>query len=601
MARLKTNMSLDAATAALQSIQPQLRDTTMPTGPGARESYLKAPFVAGLASGSRSGGQYRQPLFIMMATAITVLLIACANIANLLLARATARRHELSVRLAMGASRWRLSRQWLVESLLLSASGALLGMFLAAWGGQSLLHEMSTPASTAFLDLRPDWRVLAFTSAVAIAVATLFGVAPAIRASKLTAIEALTSHGRGSDEGRGRFASALVVIQVALSLMLVVAAGLFVRTFTTLAAVDLGFNQGRVLVVNVNTAPTRIEPSRRLELLERIRRDAGFIHDIRAAALSVITPVSGNGLGNRVEVLGVPALPENQLDSSTNFVSPSWFATYGIPLLVGRDFTDRDRVGTPDVAIVNQAFARKFLNGANPVGRFVREVYVGRAATAPQREIVGLVADATYHSLREPAPPTVYKPIAQVDPADPLLGFVSLSVAAASGSPAALAPRVVAAITNIHPDLSLTSHALASQVEGSLARERLLALLSGFFGVLALLLAAIGLYGLTSYGVSRRRSEIGIRLALGATPNTVIVTVLRHVAVLVSAGILAGTLLSWWMARFVAPALLYGLKPRDPLTIAGAALVLLVVGALAGWLPARRAAHIDPTQVLREA
>lgn len=601
MARLKADMSLDAATAALQSIQPQLREATMPRYPGARESYLKDPFVAGAAGGTRSGGQYREPLFIMMATAIIILLIACANIANLLLARATARRHELSVRLAMGASRWRLSRQWLVESLLLSATGALLGMFLAEWGGQLLLHEMSTPAATAFLELRPDWRVLAFTTAVAMTVAMLFGMAPAIRTSKLTAVEALKSYSRGSEERRGRFGSVLVVMQVALSLMLVIAAGLFVRTFTTLAAVDLGFEQGRVLLVNVNTAPARIEPSRRLEVLERIQRDVRLIPDVRAAALSVITPVSGNGLGNRVEVIGVPALSDNQLESSTNFVSPSWFSTYRIQLLAGRDFTDRDRLGTPDVAIVNQAFARKFLNGANPVGRFVREVYAGRAATAPQREIVGLVADATYSSLREPPPPTVYKPMTQLAPADSLLGFVSLSVAAASGSPAALAPRVVAAITNINPNLSLTSRALASQVEGSLSRERLLAMLSGFFGTLALLLSAIGLYGLTSYGVSRRRGEIGIRLALGAAPNTVIVTVLRQVAILVSVGILAGTLLSWWMARFVAPALLYGLTPRDPLTIAGAALVLLAVGALAGWLPARRAARIDPAQVLREA
>ena len=278
-----------------------------------------------------------------------------------------------------------------------------------------------------------------------------------------------------------------------------------------------------------------------------------------------------------------------------NLVSPGWFQTFGTRFIGGRDFSDRDTKSAPHVVIVNEAFARKFTNGANPIGHHFRQPeYPDRPAF--DQEIVGYVQDAVYRSLRAPVPPTMYVPIGQQ--AEAPTG-ISISVRAAGGSPALLTKSVAAALAAVHPDITMTFRPLAEQVKGSLIQERVVAMMSGFFGGLALLLAGLGLYGVTSYAVNRRRTELGIRMALGAGPAGVVGLVLRRVGVLVGAGVVVGGAVSWALARFVAT-LLYGLEPHDPMTLAGAAVLLGAIGALAGWLPARRASRIDPAQVLRE-
>jgi putative ABC transport system permease protein len=600
MVRLKSGQAIGAATAALRGVQPQIREATLPTDWPADElqAYLKGPFTlvpaaTGLSSLRRL---YQQPLLIMLAAVALVLLIACANIANLMLARATARRHEWSLRLALGASRWRLVRLLLTESLLLSGIGAGLGLLLANWAGRLLVQQISTHGNTFFLDLSLDGRVLTFTSAVTVLTVLLFGVAPAIRAATVAPMSALKDQARGtSSRAYTSHTSALVVVQVALSVVLVVSAGLFIRTFNSLEAVPLGFDREGVLVANIAGQRANIPPAERAATFERIRQQLRTAPNVKSAAVSFVTPVSGDSWNNRIEVSdGVP-LPERARQAKLNVVTPDWLATFGTRLVAGRDITERDTKDSPRVILVNEAFARQFLNGASPLGHSVRKTGVVRT---PPREIVGLVADAVYLNLREPPPPTMYVPLAQYDTALPV--NVAFSVRPVFGPPALLARSVAAAITSVRSDLDLTLIPLAVQVEESLTQERMTATLSAFFGGLALLLAGLGLYGVASYAVNMRRMEIGIRIALGAAPSSVVTLVLRRVAILVLIGVTIGGAAAMWASRFVAT-LLYGIAPRDPIVLIGSAVILAVVGILAGWLPARSASQIDPANVLKKS
>jgi putative ABC transport system permease protein len=600
MARLKPGQTVESATASLRAVQPQIREATMPQNwrPEHKASYLNQSLALKPAATGASGlrRRYQRPLLTILVVVGLVLLIACANIANLLLARATARRHELSVRLALGASRLRLARQLLAESLLLSGMGAALGLVFAQWVSSLLVSQLSTQTNYVFLDLSLDGRVLGFTAAIGIGTAVLFGTAPAFQAARVPPIEAMKEHGRGvSGDARASLGSALVIAQVALSLMLVVAAGLFIRTFASLANLNLGFDRNGVLVVTVNAQRLQLEPAARAALYERVQQAVLPVPGIANLALSVITPVSGSAWNDLIVLPDGPPLPERDRMAYRNMVSPGWFETYRTPIRTGRDFTQADRAGAPQVAIVNETFARRYFNGQNPIGRTFRLMDRPDKA-APLMEIVGLAGDAVYRSLRDPVPPTMYFPIPQ---ADELPSSISLSVRAAGGSPAMLTRAVAAAIGDVNRDLSLTFRPLADQVDAAVIQERLVAMLSGFFGALALLLAGLGLYGVTSYAVTRRRTEIGIRMALGAAPAGVVRLVLRRVAVLVGMGIIAGAGASLWASRFVAT-LLYGTQPWDVSTLAAAIAVLAAIGALAGFLPARRASRIDPARVLRE-
>jgi putative ABC transport system permease protein len=329
-----------------------------------------------------------------------------------------------------------------------------------------------------------------------------------------------------------------------------------------------------------------------------VRQAVRAVPGVAGASLSVITPVTGQGWNGTVEISDVEPLPGRQAMTFKNAVTPDWFDTFGTPLTAGRYFDDRDRRGAPVVAIVNQAFVRRFMNGANPIGHIVRERPVpGLPNKDVPKEIVGVVADAVYRNLREPIPPTLYVPLAQLNESF-AVPSISLNVRSATGSPALLSRGIAAAVSTVNADVAVTFRPLATLVNASLTQERVIATLSGFFGGLALLLAGFGLYGVTSYAVSRRRAEIGIRMALGAAPGGVIRLVLARVALLVGTGVVAGIVVSLWVARF-AEALLFGLAPRDPATLAAAALILAAVGALGGWIPARRASRIDPAQVLR--
>jgi putative ABC transport system permease protein len=538
-----------------------------------------------------------------------VLLIACANIANLFLARAAARRHEFSLRLALGASRWRLARQQLVESLVLSGAGALAGLAMARWATDLLVRQLSTQANTVFLDTHLDWRAVAFTAAVTIAVSLLFGVVPAVRASAAESMEAMREHGRhmtqrarrglGGLTGPGVLDS-VVVGQVALSLVLVVGAGLFIRTFTTLATRDLGFDPDPVLLVRLDARGTGVAPAGRAALYERVADAVRATTGVAQASISDVTPVSGMILDGYVEVENGPRLMPPQNVSYKNTVTPGWFATCGTHFVAGRDFDDRDRLASPPLVIVNETFARRFLPGGNPVGRRIRNPSPAPGEQRGWMEVVAVVADATYLSLRDAVPATQYVPLAQQDGSGPFSSLVSLSIRTTGRAPSLLARSVAEAIALVDPNIAITFTPLKQQVDAALVQERIVAILSGFFGALALLLAGLGLYGVTAYAVTRRRTEIGIRMALGAQPGSVVRFVLGRVALTIAAGIVIGAGLSAWAAQFVA-SLLYGLEPRDPMTLAGAALTLSVVGATAGWVPARRAARIDPAAVLRDS
>jgi predicted permease len=600
MGRLRADQSLESAQTALRGVQPQVREATMPQDwrEDDKQNYLKEPLALDLAATGSSGlrARYQRPLTTLMVVVGLVLLIACANIANLLLARATARRHELSVRLALGASRARLARQLLSESLVLSGLGAILGLLFARWFSSLLVRQLSTATNNVHLEMALDWRVLGFTAGIAIATAVIFGTVPALRATRVDPHDAMKTQGRGI-AGQHRFAlgNLLVVVQVALSMVLLVAAGLFVRTFTSLANLNLGFDRQPILVASVNIQPLQLEPDMRADLLVRLREAAAATPGVASAALSVVTPVSGSTWSYRLELLDGKPIEIADKGVYVNMVSPEWFKTYGTKMLAGRDFTAADKRGAPAVVIVNEAFARKFTGGVNPMGRRVREP-ARPSSPNPEREIVGYVADAVYRSLREPVPATMYLPFDQ-NPTPP--SATSLSVRSARGAPALLTKGLAAALTGVNGGVAITFRPIADQVDAALTQERLVAMLSGFFGILALLLAALGLYGVTSYAVSRRRSEIGLRMALGAAPSGVVGMVLGRVALLVGLGVLVGLGTSFWASTLVAP-LLYGLPPRDPLTMTAAAFVLGAIGALAGWIPAQRAARIDPARVLRD-
>lgn len=608
--RLAPGQTAAQAEALLESQRAVMRDATMPTDwrPADMATFLSVPFTFDAAATGVSGlrDRYSRPLFVLLGIVALVLLIACANMANLLLAQSAARQRELVVRLSLGASRWQLVRQLLVESLLLAFLGAAAGLLLAFWASRALVAMLSSAASLVVLDLSLDWRVLGFATAVGIATALLFGVVPALRSTRLTPAAALRDHSRNvvASHGRIGLGHGLVALQIALSFVLVFGASLFVRTLVGLTTQEMGFQAERVLLTTVDLRRTALTAGERPAFFTRLSERVAQAPGVEAAAVSVLTPVSGSMWSTTVEVPGYEA-PERSRSVRLNAVTPGYLALMGTPVLRGRDIAAADRSGTPLVALVNEAFARTFFNGANPVGQtFSRRAPSQTVVRAPtnltvnqmqQLQIVGLVADAKYGDLRESPPPTAYLPWLQQPTAT---SASRISVRTAGPADAARA-TVLAALMEVEPEAVVSFRSLEQDLQLATTQERLVASLSAFFGGLALLLAAIGLYGVMSYAVTQRRNEIGIRMALGAEPGRVMRLVLGQVTLVTAAGLAAGILAAAGAGRFV-NGLLFGLATTDATMLGLAAAALALAALAAAAIPARRAARVDPMTALRD-
>ena len=599
LGRLHPGETAPQAEAKMKALAPEVNRATLPTNWDAdgQRQYLQRTFVLRPAATgfSETGSQYRKALFTLMAVVGLVLLIACANIANLLLARAAARQREISIRMAIGAARRRVVRQLMSESLLLSIFGAAGGLVFAVWGSRMLVRFLSKTGSDLQFDTAPDLRVLAFTMGVAVLTGLLFGLVPALRGTGVSPNNVLKERARGVAGGRFGLGRALVTGQVALSLMLLVGAALFLGTFRNLLSTDLGFSRHNILLVQAATMQSNIPKAQRprvfREIVERLRALPG----VASASSSVVTPISGSTWNNFVEPEGYSPKGKDDALVYFNRVSPGYFATMRMPLLLGRDFSEHDDAGALKVMLIGELSARRFFGKADPIGKTIRTESAGQPGKRDVYQVIGVVKDIKYEEVNENPLPTAYFACAQdTEP----WSEVTFEVRSDREVEASI-PAVRAAIGEVNRGISLEFRSFETQVNESLLQARMVALLSAFFGGLALLLAMIGLYGVTAYGVARRQAEIGIRMALGAQPGSVVWLVLREVAVMLAIGTLVGLGASLAAGRLVA-SLLYGVKPHDAAALALAAVVLGIATGMAAYLPAHRAARLDPMAALRE-
>jgi predicted permease len=600
LGRLKAGWTPERASAQLAAVSPGIFEATLPTNytPGSVKNYLQFKLGAVPAPSGFSSlrANYEGPLLLLMGVAGLVLLIACANLANLLLARASAREREVAVRLAIGASRGRIVRQLLAESLLVAALGATLGVLLAPTLSSSLVAFLTTNQDRIFVDLQTDWRVLLFTAAVGCLTSLLFGLTPAFRATRVAPLAAMKAGGRGLTSTRERFSlqRGLVVSQVAVSVVLLFGAFLFARTLQNLMGVELGFNDSGILVMDLDLRRAGVAQERVLEfkrdLLERVRQTPG----VSSAANTEIVPLSGSGWNNNILLPTAPgAEPAKHLVDFTA-VSPGYFRTLGIRLIAGRDFDQRETRTSQRTVIVNETFVAKVLGGANPLGRVFR-VETGPGEGERTYEIVGLVRNTKYRRLREEDRPLAFTADVQYPDPGPDASFIVQSGVPLRDLTASLKRTIMGA----NPAIIIDFAAYREMIRQTLTQEQLMASLSGFFGFLAAMLAMLGLYGVLSYFVARRRNEIGIRMALGADRGAVLRLVLRDAGIQVGAGLVLGGALAVFAARSAAT-MLFGLKPADPLTLAMALAALAAVALGASYLPARRAARLEPMTALRD-
>jgi putative ABC transport system permease protein len=595
--RLNAGWSFKQASAQLSGVAPGIYAATLPAkyDASARKDYLRFSLHAEPAATGASPlrKQYADPLWVLLSISGLVLLIACANLANLMLARAGARQREMALRLTLGASRLRLIRQLLAESLLLALSGAAIGIALAQGLGRVLIAYIGSAQNPVFLPTHPDLRVLSFTFGVALLTCVLFGVAPAIQAANAEPGTVMKASGRGLTAGRERFLlrRGLIVSHVALSLVLLVAALLFVRSFRNLLNLDAGFKQDDVLVADFDFSPVKVAIANRLEykreLLARVRNTPGVI----AATETTIVPLNGDGWN---EFIDIPSASITRKLVYFNAASTGYFHTLEVPMIAGRDFSENDAPTSPLEAIVNEQFARSFFPGSNPIGKTFDHRQEGGKPNLVYR-IVGLVGDTRYRDLHEDPVPIIFVDEYQI--ADP--GTDSTFLVHSNEAPSALIASLKDRATQTSPAIVLNFSVLRTSILEKLTRERLMATLSGFYGVLAAVLAVVGIYGIISYMVVRRRNEIGVRIALGAGKANILGMILGEALALLAIGLVVGIGLAA-AAGTAARAMLFGLKPVDPLTLALAAGGLTIIAVAASAIPAARAAGVDPMQVLRE-
>jgi predicted permease len=601
IARLKPGVSLSQAQSAINLTLRQIRQAEVTEmSVDRRREYLD--FTIKLMDGSHGatslGDAVRDPLKILMAVVGLVLLIACANVANLLAARGARRRREIAVRLALGAERRRLLQQLLIESVLLAMTGGVLGLVLAHWGASLLVRMVSTESNRVFLDLHPDAGVLAFTLGISLLTGILFGLAPGLRATRLDLNAALKGPGKGAvsrevNHGRMPAGRVLVAGQIALSLSVLIIAGLFLHSFRKLTQVNPGFDHDHILEFDVGflessgykgPAIHRVHE----ELLAQLRDIPG----VKGATLAFMGLFVGNDTGDQISVDGSKPKTDDEHRVRKDLVPANHFADIGQPLLMGREFHIEDEHTTQLVGIINQTLANKYFPKANPIGK---RIWFGH--DHPQQFVViGVVGDSKHNSLREPASGEFWLPFFNVEGDEP--SFCTFQVRY-TGSKSAVVAGIRAAVKAVAPAVPAVEVRTMNELMGeTLTTQRLISQLSSFFGMLALLLASIGLYGVIAYNVASKTNEIGIRVAVGALPRDILSDVLQETIVLVALGVALG-LPSIFLAKRWISSQLFGLTPLDPLAIATAVLVLVVVTIVAGFIPARWASRIDPVTALR--
>jgi predicted permease len=609
MGRMKPGVSLEHARAELEGVFQQSALAGWESSPANRRGPDTGPRDTPRLR-ALPGGQgeiylrqsYEQPLRVMLIVVGLTLLVACANIANLLLARAITRRQEMAVRLALGAGRFRLIRQLLTESLLLAFAGSALG-WLLAWLSRGLLL-MWSPGRGAQIDaeLQMDWRVFGFTAAVAVLTGLLFGLAPALRATRVDLNSALKEKARGSKGSLSVLGKSLVIAQVAVSLVLLIGAGLFIRTLHNLRNVSLGFNAENLLIFNLDPRAKGYSSDQMAPLYQRICERIEAIPGAHSATISEFAALSGSGRNGPAYTEGRAPLARNENNVFQQRVRWNYLQTMEIMLLAGRGFTQQDDERSPRVAIINQTMARRFFGDENPLGK---RFGFGSAENSGQIEIVGVARDSRYRRPRQEIPSIAYLPFPQFP-----LGRTTFTVRTA-GDPTQMIAAIRASVREVDKDLPLFGvKTQTEQMDQSLAQERFFPKLTGFFGLLALLLASIGLYGVMSYAVAQRTHEIGIRMTLGATRENILRRVIGQGMLLAGAGVVIGSAIAFALTRLITSnasyelprfisGFLYGVRATDPLTFVAVALLLLLVALLACYLPARRATKVDPMVALR--
>jgi predicted permease len=607
--RLRPGISLEQAQTQLQPLYAARVASEVQEEGFARASdaektrYLQSSIFLRPAGDGRSflRQQLTRPLWILMAIVGVVLLITCANLANLLLARVIARQREFALRLALGASRHRLARQLLIESVLLAVAGGMLGLVIATWGAGALLDYVPNPGITLTVATTPDGRILAFTTIIAVLTGLAFGLAPSLRSTRPDVAPTLKNEGGTiAGGGYGRLRRGFMVTQVALSVLLLVGAGLFVRSLSNLMHTDLGIDTSQTLSFRIDPDTNGYAGERGKTFMKQVRERLASSPGISNAAFATQQLLTGSAWSNFITIEGQPFDANRRWWSYNNAVSPVFFMTMGIPILQGRDFDERDQrispqgdaAFVPRVAIANRTFVERYLAGKSAIGT---RVGFGRDPSTPTPiEIVGVAADAKYTSVRDEIQPQLYFSFLE----GPRVGVATMYVRATQDAASTLR-TVEQVVRQLDPAMPIYDvRTLEDQVARSLSTDRLIANLTAVFGALATLLAMIGLYGVLAYVVTRRTREIGIRIALGALTRSIAWMVLREVLVVIGLGVALALPAIWALTRFV-KSQLYGVTPMDPLAIIGAMALLTVVATIAGVLPARRAARVDPVIALR--